>query len=350
MRVPDHLSQHDDPEDLPLITRRGRVALVEPMDADRRPEVERRVRRTLRNRDETELLEAAGTDSERVDWERLWRAVERRDSPEPLRRRLSALRERGTREYPSLVRVRFEGGETDLEFVPGQYVTVRYGRRSRPYSIACSPTEDAIEICVRRVSGGKLSAELADRIEVGDEATLRGPNGDFTLRDPSRRDMVFLATGTGVAPLKSMIEYAFEAGLDEYRGETRHVWLFLGAGWEDDLPYREAFGRLDDDRDNFHFVPTLSRERYLTDWDGETDYVQRTLLKYLARDAVNPADLPPAFRRPVEEGPKRDVGARIDPENAEVYACGTNAMVSELIDAVERVGVPADRIRSEGYG
>lgn len=350
MRVPDHLSQHDDPEDLPLITRRGRVALVEPMDADRRPEVERAVRRTLRNRDETELLEAAGTDSGRIDWERLWRALDRCDPSESLRKRLSALRERGTREYPSLVRVRFEGGKADIDFVPGQYVTVRYGRRSRPYSIACSPTEDAIEICIRRVPGGRLSAELADRIEVSDEVTLRGPNGDFTLQDPSRRDMVFLATGTGVAPFKSMIDYAFEAGLGEYREETRHVWLFLGTGWEDDLPYREAFRRLDGERDNFHFVPTLSRERYLTDWDGETDYVQRTLLKYLVRDAANLADLPPALRRLVDEVPKRDVDARIDPGNVEVYACGTNAMVSELIDAAERIGVPDDRIRSEGYG
>jgi len=52
---------------------------------------------------------------------------------------------------------------------------------------------------------------------------------------------VFLATGTGVAPFKSMIDYVFGTGRDEYGGVERDVWPFLGAAWRDDLPYREAF-------------------------------------------------------------------------------------------------------------
>ncbi|MFC7082082.1 hypothetical protein [Halorussus caseinilyticus] len=131
------------------------------------------------------------------------------------------------------MQVWFHESETDIEFVPGQYVT------------------------------------------------LRGPNGDFTVRQPSERDVVFRCTGTGVAPFRNTIAYTFEEGRDVYEGTERDFWLFLGTGWEDDVAYREKFERLADGRDNFHFVPTLSREEYLTDWDGETRYVQQTLLKYV---------------------------------------------------------------------
>lgn len=101
-------------------------------------------------------------------------------------------------------------------------------------------------------------------LAVGDHLSIRGPfGGEFVLQEPSTRDLVFLATGTGVAPLKSMIDYCFEEGLDEYRGTRRDVWLFLGASWVDDLPNYDAFRELSTARDNFHFVPTASRESFL---------------------------------------------------------------------------------------
>jgi NAD(P)H-flavin reductase len=161
--------------------------------------------------------------------------------------------------------------------------------------------------------------------------------------------VVFLATGTGVAPLKSMIEYLFETGRDEHRGTTRDIWLFLGAAWVDDLPYRERFRDLADDHDHFHFVPCLSRERYLTDWEGETDYVQHALLKHTDDGAVD-YPLGERLERWLGKRPQSGVTARIDPANVDVYACGINAMVYSLVQAAERLGVPHDRIESEGFG
>ena len=128
------------------------------------------------------------------------------------------------------------------------------------------------------------------------------------------------------------------------------MWLFLGAAWEDDLPYRRRFRELDREYEAFHFVPTLTREPFVTDWDGETDYVQRTLLKYVDPDAVDGADLDPALRRVAREEPNTGIDSRIDPANLEVYACGINAMVSALVEAVEALGVDPNHVRSEGYG
>ena len=147
-----------------------------------------------------------------------------------------------------------------------------------------------------------------------------------------------------------MIDYAFEEGFDEYDGALRDVWLFLGSSWEDDLPYHRHFRALDEEHDNFHYVPTLSRETLLTDWRGETEYVQRVFPKYLDPDVVNHGDLPVDVRSSVEEARRYDTTARIDPVSVEVYACGINAMVYEIVSVAERTGVPSRFIRAEGFG
>ncbi len=343
------MSQHEAAESLPMITEGAEVVLAEPMDRDRRAEIADEVRETLGNLGEQRLLDEAGSEGG-VDWERLREAWDGHDPSNALTEKISTLRRRAQRQFPSLVRVRFQEAETDIEFAPGQYVTLRYEETPRPYSVACSPNDDAVEMCIRRVPGGTLTSDLCDEIEAGDRVTLRGPNGDFTMHEPSERDVVFLCTGTGVAPFKSMIDYTFEEGRDEVGGTERDLWLFLGTGWKDDVAYREEFRRLDDERDNFHFVPTLSREEHLTDWDGETAYVQQTLLKYVEDGAVADADLPPAMEQVAERDPNYDVDARIDPGNVEVYACGTNVMVEGLLDAVRSVGVPERWVESEGYG
>lgn len=333
-----------------MITEGAEVVLAEAMDRDRTDEVAREVRQTLENHDEQQLLDEVGDAEGSIDWERLRQACERHDPSNLLTEKLSTLRRRAQRKYPSLMRVRLQEDETDIEFAPGQYVTLRYEETPRPYSVSCSPNDDAIEMCIRRVPGGTLTSDLCDEISEGDEVTLRGPNGDFTLQEPSGRDMAFLCTGTGVAPFKSMIDFTFEEGRDQFEGTERDLWLFLGTGWKDDVAYREEFRQLDDERDNFHFVPTLSREEFLTDWEGETEYVQQTLLKYVEDEAIADADLPPAMAQTAERAPKHDIDARIDPENVEVYACGTNVMVEGLLDAVASIGVPEKWVESEGYG
>lgn len=268
---------------------------------------------------------------------------------EELHGKLSALKQRVERPYPSLVSLRFAPQE-DLDFVPGQYARISYGdEEPRVYSIASSPNAEEVELCVRRVPGGHLTPTLCDEAAEGDDLFVRGPYGDeFTLRDPSPRDMVFVATGTGVAPFKSMIDYTFEEGRDRVVGEKRDVWLILGSSWRDHLPYREEFSRLDDERENFHFVPTLSRENYLTDWEGETDYVQQTLPKYVDEDAAG--EVSGSARKWLGTAPETNVDARIDPDSMEVYVCGIGAMTSSVTSVVEEFDLPDECYRMESYG
>lgn len=341
MEVLPHMSQHERADRLPLVSGSATVTEVDAFDHNRVEEVLSTVSRLA---SEHGAADAVDDDQNDVDWGRLTDAVPDRFGG-PLRR----LEARHERAYPSLVRIRF-APEEPVDFVSGQFVGVEYGGTPRAYSLANSPEEDELELCVRRVQGGRLSARLCDELASGDELTLRGPGGDFVLQEPSGRDMVFLATGTGVAPLRSMIDYTFETGRDVHEGTERDVWLFLGASWEDDLAYREHFRDLDANQANFHFVPTLTREDLLTDWDGETSYVQHTLLRYLDDDAVDPADLGGRRAHHAEADPATDVAARLDPAVTEVYACGISAMVDALTDVAEAVGVPGAHIESEGYG
>lgn len=342
--VRPHASQHDAIGDLPLVTRSATVTEVERMDQDRRSEVVDAVRGWLEDRG----LDRNYADVTRDTDLRSLAAAIGGDGHSRLARKVATVAERYDRPKPMLARARFDP-HTDVDFLAGQYVGLRYDGTSRAYSLANSPTEDDLEICVRRVPGGRLSPRICDGLSVGDDVSVRGPYGELVLGEQSERDLVFLATGTGVAPLKSMLDYVFATGRDEYGGTRRDVWLFLGAAWADDLPYRAAFRSLARQRDNFHFVPCLSREPVLSDWDGETDYVQHALLKHTDADAVT-APLGRRLERWLRDEPRSGVRARIDPSNADVYACGINAMVYSLVTAAERLGVPAERIESEGFG
>jgi CDP-4-dehydro-6-deoxyglucose reductase len=273
--------------------------------------------------------------------------------------KIDALKKRLERPYPSLVRLRaeVEGAQKDcddtsFEYAPGQYARISYGdEEPRVYSIASSPNREYLELCIRRVPGGHLTPVLCERASPGDDLFVRGPYGDeLLLREPSERDLVFVATGTGVAPFKGMIDYVFEEGMDEHDGEKRDVWLFLGSSWEDHLPYRDEFRALEDDHDNFHFVPTVSRERYLTDWDGETDYVQYCLLKYLDGEKTDLDTLPGDFADYVDSEAAYDTDARIDPARIEAYVCGIGAMCSRVRNVVTALDIDEEYLNVESYG
>lgn len=364
MRIRQHLSQHEAVEELPLVTESAVVTDISAMDRNRNDEVITELR---------SLLDEYGTDAWRQDrpasdeacedWigEQL-NVVDHLESETPLTQyvsddhqadylgeKLTALQERYLQPYPSLLRITVKADDP-VEFAAGQYLSVRYQDTTRVYSIASSPTHDELEFCVRRVPGGQMTSELAVDLEIGDTVTLRGPYGELLLEEPSRRDLVFLATGTGVAPFKSMIDYLFETERDRFEGEPLDVWLILGAAWGDTLPYSDVFRAYAEQRENFHFVPTVSRESYLTDWDGETAYVQYTLTKYLHEDALGDQPLPKEFERYHNEPPRYPISARLRPSRMEVYACGLTAMVSSLVKAVELLGVPPEHTQFEGFG
>lgn len=340
MHLRPHLAHHDVIDQLPLLTETAQVTDVTPADQDRSGETMAAITSLL----ESQGYQEVGTQQE---GDALVEFLQQDIGNESLARRLGILLERYERPFPSLVRIRIQT-DNEVVFVPGQYVGINYKKIPRAYSLASQPHQSELEICVRRVPTGRLTPRLATELEIGEQVTVRGPYGELTLEEQSHRDLVFLATGTGVAPFKSMIDYTFSTGWDEYEGKTRDVWLFLGAAWEDDLPYHEEFCALSTQHENFHYVPTLSRESMLTEWEGETAYVQRTLSKYLDKST-----LPEDFQQSklmLEEPPRTDIEARLTPENMEVYACGINAMVYNLVETIKEIGVPEEHVQLEGYG
>lgn len=106
-----------------------------------------------------------------------------------------------------------------------------------------------------------MSNFLCD-LKLGGEISCQGPFGDFNLRPPMR-DSVFIATGTGIAPFRSMLHWLFE---DRERHQNRQIWLLFGNRTERDIHYHHAFLELAGKHENFQYLPTLSRGA--PEWQG----------------------------------------------------------------------------------
>lgn len=109
-----------------------------------------------------------------------------------------------------------------FDFLPGQYLDlIAPGGLRRSYSIANADTTSGIELQIRRVDGGAMSEHLFERLHEGDLLHIQGPRGSFHLRDVAARPLLLLATGTGIAPIKAMLE-----GLDPVRAPSRTLLLW----------------------------------------------------------------------------------------------------------------------------
>jgi ferredoxin-NADP reductase len=164
-------------------------------------------------------------------------------------------------------------GVDEFRFVPGQFVSIKQLRpdgkeHTRAYSIASAPRPNpTIDLCLNRVGEGFLSNWLCELSE-GATVQFHGPHGLFTLREP-RKDAIFIATGTGIAPIRGMLHWLFERP-DCNRGHE--YWLVFGTRYEHSIYYRDEFDRIERENPNFHYVPTLSRCGDL--WAGCRGYVQ----------------------------------------------------------------------------
>ena len=158
-------------------------------------------------------------------------------------------------------------------FVAGQWLSLKANKPdgeeiTRAYSIASPPGDDnRFALCLNRVQDGFMSNFLCDMKE-GDEIHCQGPFGDFILRPPLR-DTVFIATGTGIAPFRSMLHWLLA---DRARHQEKQLWLVFGNRTGKDIYYHEEFLRLASQHNNFHYLPTLSRGA--GDWQGLRGYVQ----------------------------------------------------------------------------
>ena len=151
-------------------------------------------------------------------------------------------------------------GAPRFGFVAGQWLSFKTKKPdgeeiTRAYSIASPPEGDnRFALCLNRVQDGFMSNFLCDMKE-GDEINCQGPFGDFILRPPLR-DTIFVATGTGIAPFRSILHWLLA---DTARHQDKQFWLVFGNRTKKDIYYHKEFLSLASQHANFHYLPTLSR-------------------------------------------------------------------------------------------
>lgn len=138
-------------------------------------------------------------------------------------------------------------------FSCGQYCSLAFaGQKPRDYSMANTPDEAELEFHIRRVTGGGASAYVATSLALGETVHLEGPFGTSYLRDAHRGPIVAAAGGSGLAPIKSIIETALAKGM------AQDIRLYFGVRAERDLYLEWRFHDLEFRHGNFRFVPVLS--------------------------------------------------------------------------------------------
>ena len=206
-----------------------------------------------------------------------------------------------------------------LEFYAGQFLSLEVprdgGQEARPYSIASAPRDGkSFDLCLNRVEGGYVSNYLCD-LSAHAVVDIQGPHGSFVVSPPVDQDLIFIATGTGIAPIRGMLAEVFESAAEL----THDVWLIFGVRHPETILYRQEFENWAAQHPRFHFVPTLSRPS--ANWQGKTGYVQEHLRKSLAG--------------------RKDFKA---------YICGLKAMVDEVRFILkDEFGLDRKQIRFEKY-
>ena len=155
----------------------------------------------------------------------------------------------------------------EFRFIPGQFVSIVQpkpdGRvHTRAYSLASAPSADnRFELCLNRVPGGIFSGPLFE-LKPGETVEMKPPLGMFVLRQPPR-DSLLIATGTGIAPFRSML-------LANLKEDSPQFILLFGVRYESHLMYRSEFEGMALGYPRFRFWPTLSRPE--RDWPPHCNF------------------------------------------------------------------------------
>ncbi len=150
----------------------------------------------------------------------------------------------------------------DIKFTSGQLVQLLAKPNSddsikRNYSIASwSNGTNRFELIITYLEGGKMSEYLFNEAKIGDEFGYKGPMGVFTLpEDLTQRDIFMVSTGSGISPFRSMVNY-----IRKNKIPHKSIKLFFGTRTFQDLLYRREMYTIQQDLNNFEYVPVLSRE------------------------------------------------------------------------------------------
>jgi CDP-4-dehydro-6-deoxyglucose reductase, E3 len=204
-----------------------------------------------------------------------------------------------------------------LMFLPGQYIDIllKDGTR-RSFSMANAPHDDEfVQLHIRHVPGGAFTDHVFKTMKERDILRLEGPFGTFFLREESAKPVVLVASGTGFAPIKAIIEAAFK------RGVARPMTLYWGARRPKDLYMNALAEGWVAAHPGFRYVPVISDALEEDAWRGRTGFVHRTVME----------DFP-------------------DLSGYQVYACGVPIMVdSARRDFIQKCGLPEGEFFADSF-
>jgi len=212
---------------------------------------------------------------------------------------------------------RFELVEPEsIDYVPGQYIqllTPVYEKSSeevhRAYSISSDSEEkDAVELIIRLVPGGICTTWCFEYLKVSDQIKMNGPYGDFRLSD-SDAPIVFIAGGSGMAPIKCILHYM------KNTGNKRKATYYFGANVVKELFLIDLMRDFESELTDFQFVPVVAEPEQDENWDGETGLVTEAV----QRDLKNASE-------------------------CEAYLCGSPGMIDAAIKILHELGMNDDSI------
>ena len=213
-----------------------------------------------------------------------------------------------------------------LQFVGGQYIAIEITEmknghphlNNRPYSIASPPSDsEVIRLCVDRVGEGPGSTYL-HALKPGDRLEFLSPLGYYTVDDQKTTALLFVATGTGIAPIKSMIGNLLQTG------SLRPILLYWGLRMEEDLYYQEELAAWARQHPHFQYVTTLSQPT--STWQGVRGRVTDHIPSVIAGSEH-----------------------RLSVDDVDAYLCGNFEMIKEVRAILLAHGVPKKAIHFEKF-
>ncbi len=201
-----------------------------------------------------------------------------------------------------------------FSFTPGQFMMLSMTQDrglARAFSICSGPEKkNELEFCMKINSNSVLSEKL-EQSPLNTKIYLKGPFGAFRLK-PITRDIVLIAGGTGIAPLRSMLH-------ELLRQKTKiNIWCFYRFKTPEEYLFKEELEQIAATNKQFHLVPSVSNPSQ--SWKHETDRIQNIIAKYIKA-----------------------------PTEVDCYMCGPPPMVKELLEALSKLGYPPESLHKEAW-
>ncbi|MCB6183852.1 CDP-6-deoxy-delta-3,4-glucoseen reductase [Leeia sp. TBRC 13508] len=204
-----------------------------------------------------------------------------------------------------------------LQFMAGQYIDIlmKDGKR-RSFSLANAPHDDEfLQLHIRHVPGGSFSDYVFTGMKEKEILRFNGPLGTFFLREDSDKPMILIASGTGFAPIKGIVEHALKEGCD------RQMVFYWGARQPKDLYMFDLALKWQQENPNFTFIPVVSDATADDNWAGRTGFVHQAVLDDFA-----------------------------DLSGYQVYACGAPVVVEAAHNSfIQTRNLPEDEFYSDAF-